>query len=305
MLRITKNVNEANMITHASKFHADDVFSTAFLSQIIDSPVVCRVNNIDFSVREDVLVYDIGFGKFDHHQKDFDLKHDNGIKYASFGLLFKEYGMSYLNNINSKYSEIVFSMIEHDLIESIDAIDNGDFPIIDTSYNYKSIDSIIGDFNASWNEDVDNDIYFMKAVSVAEMIFLSVVRKCFAKAEAKEIVEKAIDSSSDNIMYLPIYMPFKDFVISSNNPKAVDILFCITPSNRGGYNVHTIPKDKNTHITRCDLPSSWGGLVNEDLQKISGVDSATFCHVGLFLGACGMLNDAYKMARIAIDEKNN
>ena len=87
--------------------------------------------------------------------------------------------------------------------------------------------------------------------------------------------------------------------------KAGDILFCITPSNRGGYNVHTIPKDKNTHITRCDLPSSWGGLVNEELQKISGVDSATFCHVGLFLGACGMLNDAYKMARIAIDEKNN
>lgn len=305
MLKITKNISEANLITHSSKFHADDVFSTAFMSLIIDNPVVCRVNSVNDDVSDDVLVYDIGFGKFDHHQKDFDLRHESGVKYASFGLLFKEYGMDYLNKINPKYSEMVFSMIEHDLVESIDAIDNGDFPVIDTPYNYKSLDSIIGDFNASWNEEIDNDIYFMKAVNVAEMIFLSVVKKCFAKAEAKEIVEVAIESSSDHIMYLPIYMPFKDFVISSNNPKALDILFCITPSNRGGYNVHTIPKEKNTHITRCDLPSSWGGLVDGELQTVSGVESASFCHISLFLGACGTLEDAYKMARIAIDNKNN
>ena len=305
MLKITKNYMEANLITHSSKFHADDVFSTAFMSLIIDNPVVCRVNTVNFDVSDDVIIYDIGFGKFDHHQKEFDLRHDSGVKYASFGLLFKKYGMYYLNKINPKYSEMVFTMIEHDLVESIDAIDNGDFPVIDTSYNYKSLDSIIGDFNASWKEDVDNDIYFMQAVSVAEMIFLSVVKKCFAKAEAKEIVEVAIESSSDNIMYLPVYMPFKDFVISSSNPKALDILFCITPSNRGGYNVHTIPKEKNTHITRLDLPSSWGGLVDLELQKVSGVESATFCHLSLFLGACGTLEDAYKMARIAIDNKNN
>ena len=100
-------------------------------------------------------------------------------------------------------------------------------------------------------------------------------------------------------------MPFKDFVISSVNPKAQDILFCITPSNRGGYNVHTIPKEKNTHITRCDLPSSWGGLCDKELQDISGVESATFCHLSLFLGACGTLDDAYKMARLAIENMNN
>ena len=305
MLKITKNYMEANLITHGSKFHADDVFSTAFMSLIIENPVVCRVNNIDFSVGEDVIIYDIGFGEFDHHQKEFDLRHDSGVKYASFGLLFKKYGLDYLNKINPKYSDVVFSMIEHDLIESIDAIDNGDFPVIDTSYNYKSLDSIIGDFNACWNEDIDTDNCFMRAVVVAEMIFLSVVKKCFAKAEAKEIVEVAIDASSDHIMYLSEYMPFKDFVIASSNPKAIDILFCITPSNRGGYNVHTIPREKNTHITRCDLPSSWGGLCDKELQDVSGVESATFCHLSLFLGACGTLDDAYKMARIAIENMNN
>ena len=79
-----------------------------------------------------------------------------------------------------------------------------------------------------------------------------------------------------------------------------DILFCITPSNRGGYNVHTIPREKNTHITRCDLPSSWGGLCDKELQDVSGVESATFCHLSLFLGACGIgdTNTTYNRSQI-------
>lgn len=305
MLKITKNVNEANLITHSGKFHADDVFATALMCNIIDNPIVCRVNNIDFDVLENVLVYDVGFGEFDHHQKDFDLRHDNGVKYASFGLLFKKFGLKYLESINLEYASVVFLMVEHDLVEAIDAVDNGEFPEVNTNYNYKSVDAIIGDFNASWNEDIDNDIYFMRAVEVAGMILSASIKKCLAKAQAKKIVDEAIENSSCHIMYLEEYMPFKDFVISSNNPKANDVLFCITPSNRGGYNIHTIPKNKNTHETRCDFPSSWGGLIDEELQKVSGVKSATFCHLTLFLSACRTLDDAYLMAKLAIENKNN
>lgn len=305
MLKITKNVNEANLITHSSKFHADDVFSTAFMSLIIDNPVVCRVNSVEENISPSAIVYDIGFGKFDHHQKEFDLKHDNGVKYASFGLLFKEFGLSYLNTIDSRYGEDVYLMLEHDLVIGIDAVDNGEFPNINVNYNYKSIDSIIGDFNACWDEDTDNDIYFMKAVEIAGMILSAGIKKCFAKIRAKERVEGAIEESNNHIMFLNEYMPFKDFVITSNNPKAADIWFCITPSNRGGYNVHTIPKEKNTHITRCDFPSSWGGLVDDELQLVSGVKSATFCHSGLFLAVCKSKEDSYLMANIAINNKEN
>lgn len=304
MIKITKNIDEANLITHSGKFHADDVFSTAFMSKIIDNPVVCRVNNV-LEVKEDVIVYDVGFGKFDHHQKNFDLRHDSGVKYASFGLLFKEFGLKYLETIDKQYAKIVFSMIEHDLIEGIDAIDNGEFPEINANFNYKSVDSIIGDFNASWDEEIDNDIYFMKAVEVADLIFSSVIKKCFSKAKAKKYVDEAIDNSNNHIMFLTQYMPFKDFVISSDNPKAQEILFVITPSNRGGYNIHTIPKDKNTHITRCDFPSSWGGLIDQELQEVSGVKSATFCHLSLFLAACECLDDAYLMAEKAIFNATN
>ena len=304
MIKITKNIEEANLVTHSGKFHADDVFSTAFMGKIVDNPVVCRVNSVP-NIKEDVIVYDVGFGCFDHHQKEFDLRHDSGVKYASFGLLFKEYGPKYLDSIDPNFSKIVFSMVEHDLVEGIDAIDNGEFPVIDASYSYKSLDSIIGDFNAGWDDDTDNDIYFMKALDVADMILTSVIKKSFSKAKAKDIVDEAIENSSEHVMVLDKYMPFKDFVISSNNIKAEDIYFCITPSNRGGYCIHTIPKNKSTHETRCDFPKSWGGLVDSELQEVSGVLSAKFCHVSLFLATCDTLDDAYLMIKKAILENNN
>lgn len=302
---MTKEVYEANLITHSGKFHADDVFATAFLSTLMDNPVVCRVNTVPNDLDADTIVYDIGYGKYDHHMKDFDMRHASGVKYASFGLLFKDRGMEYLNLVDSQYASMVFPMIEKELVESIDAIDNGEFPEINTDYTYKSIDSIIGDFNATWDDETDNDIYFKQAVDVALMIFSAVVKKCLAKAKAKEIVDEAIENSEEHIMFLDKYVPFKDFVITSENPKAKDILFAITPSNRNGYAVHTIPKDKNAHTTRCDFPKEWGGLVDEELQQVSQVESATFCHSTLFLASCRDLDDAYLLAKKAIAKQNN
>ena len=301
MLKVTKKIEEANLITHGGKFHADDVFATAFLTTIIENPVVCRVNVLPDDFNSDAIVYDIGYGEYDHHMNDFNLRHNNGVKYASFGLVWKKFGLDYLNKIDSMYAETVYVMIEHDLVEGIDAVDNGEFPQINVDYNYKSIDTIIGDFNKTWDEDTDNDIYFKMAVELALKIFATVVKKCFAKAKAKEHVELAIEKSHDHVLFLDQYMPFKDFVINSDNPKAKDILFAITPSNREGYTIHTIPRSTNTHLTRCDFPAEWGGLVAEELQKKSGVKSAIFCHSTLFMAVCNDLDDAFLMARNAIE----
>ncbi len=309
MLKMTKNVYEANLVTHGGKFHADEVFATAFLSTIIDNPVVCRVLDVPTDLKKDVLVYDVGYGEFDHHMKDFNLRHASGVKYASFGLIFKKYGMDYLRRVDEEYAEMVFTMLEKELVEGIDAVDNGEFPVINAPYVYRSLDTIIGDFNCCWNEEVDNDIYFKQAVDIALMIFAATVKKCFAKASAKKIVDEAIEKSTNHIMVLDKHLPFKDFVITSSNPKANDILFVITPSNRNGYNINTIPKSKDTYLTRCDFPKEWGGLIDDDLQRVSGIKSAIFCHKTLFLAVCGTLDDAYLMAQKAILEnfknKNN
>ena len=87
MVRVVDKMEEANCITHSGTFHADDVFASAFLDLYLGDVRVFRTNNVDPSnVSEGVLVYDVGRGKFDHHQNDA-LKRDNGIPYCSFGLL--------------------------------------------------------------------------------------------------------------------------------------------------------------------------------------------------------------------------
>ena len=69
----------ANGFTHAGKFHADDVFATALL-QIIRPDI--RITR-GFVVPDDFdgIVYDIGFGMFDHHQEPREYR-ANGIPYA-------------------------------------------------------------------------------------------------------------------------------------------------------------------------------------------------------------------------------
>ena len=83
----------ANGFTHAGKFHADDVFATALL-QIIRPDI--RITR-GFVVPDDFdgIVYDIGFGMFDHHQEPREYR-ANGIPYAAFGLLWR--GQAYKNS---------------------------------------------------------------------------------------------------------------------------------------------------------------------------------------------------------------
>ena len=62
--------------THGGKFHADDVFSSALLLYINPEIHITRGNKVpdDF----EGIVFDIGRGSFDHHQKDSRIR-ENGV----------------------------------------------------------------------------------------------------------------------------------------------------------------------------------------------------------------------------------
>ena len=159
-IKITKNIKEANLVTHTGTFHPDDVFSTAFLSKIIENPILIRTGNAR-EVPTNAIVYDIGFGKFDHHGTNAKYRQEpyQNIKYCSFGLLWEEYGLEYLkklynDNINH---EKLYKKIEEKLILQIDGIDNGLFPKIEAEYPLTDLDKVIDLFNKSWIEENDND----------------------------------------------------------------------------------------------------------------------------------------------------
>ena len=92
MIEIVNDINEANFITHSGKFHADEIFATILLEKIYQNIKLMRVSEIDSEDYKDKTIFDIGGGKFDHHQVGGNGERSNGIKFASFGLLWNEYG---------------------------------------------------------------------------------------------------------------------------------------------------------------------------------------------------------------------
>ena len=64
-IKVTKNIEEANCITHNGTFHCDEIFSTIMFSKLLPEVVVCRTSDLEKS-REKQYIYDVGGGELDH-----------------------------------------------------------------------------------------------------------------------------------------------------------------------------------------------------------------------------------------------
>ncbi len=300
MLRITKDINEANLITHGGTFHPDDVFSTVLMSKIIENPVVYRALSSEASY-EGKVVYDIGFGEFDHHQADALMRNDK-IKYSSFGLLWKRFGKEYLSKITSDIDEM-WTAIDERLVMQIDGIDNGNFPKVSADYSLLDLDAIIDLFNRGWNEEVDNDEEFAKAFLVAESIFDRLIVKEQAKIEAKKRVEAKIKETTGEILILDAYMPYHEALFNKKLPEAEKIKIIVFPSNRKGYNIkpRTVSKDSKELLIK--FPKELIGLHDEELAKATNIPTARFIHTEGFIAATDTLEDAIALANLALNNK--
>lgn len=284
MVRIVNNINEANCVTHSGTMHADEVFATAFLDLYLEDIKVFRTNNVD-GYGGDALVYDIGRGKYDHHQLDA-VKRDNGITYSSLGLLWKEFGRDFLKKYNFSNIEEVWNGIDKDLIEGIDADDNGFFPKIEANYKTKTLPNIIKIFNPSYDSLENESEQFLKAVKLAKMIFEEEVVYINGKVLSDKKVAEIIDNSdiSKGYLYLDEYFPYEDAVL--NHPQGDKILFVAFPSNRGGYAIKTVCKSSEDRTARRLFPIEWAGLQGEELERVSGIAGLRFCHTGRFIVNC-------------------
>lgn len=298
-IKLVDDQKKADFITHAGTFHADEVMATVILLNKFGNIKLARVNEVLY---KKAFCYDIGFGAFDHHGIDFDKTRENGIKYASCGLVWKEFGKDIIKKLNiSNIDEYVLS-IDKNLMMDIDRDDNGQSLGDALPIKMQTLPNLISSFNPVWREEKKEAENFLNAVAFANTIFNNMIKKMIASKKAKTIIEEKIEESTGGILILDSYMPWKDIVLSSSNPKAKDILYAIFPSKRGGYNVVATPIEPGSFEVKKPFPSSWAGLNEETLKKVSGVDTITFCHKGLFICACKTFLDALKIAKISIDD---
>lgn len=287
MITLTKNIEEANFVTHAGNFHADDVFSSVFLNKLYGDITLIRLK--EYKDEGNKLTFDIGLGEFDHHQAGFNKKRDNGIHYCSFGLLWKRFGLEYLKKENIYNPEVTFKIFDYLLVNNIDAFDNGEIEI-NTDYNVYTIPSLIETFRPKLDEEKDEDECFLEATKIAEFLFDHILKEAVNKAEIVEKIKVKSGNIKDKVLILDEYIPYEFAIFYLK----LDVDFVIYPSNRGGYAAHTIPTKYKGFISKVPFKKEWAGLRDEELQKVSGIPTARFCHNALFLATADTLEDAKK-----------
>ncbi len=263
--------------THGGFFHADDVFATALLKILNPGIKIMR----GFSVPMDYkgIVYDIGGGCFDHHQKDRRIR-ENGVPYAAFGLLWERFGEWLLCREDAE-------RFDEEFVQQIDQSDNTGEP------NMLSV--TIADRNLTWQEDPSlAEEAFGKAVEYARGILEYRFRQIRADRCAYEIICEKARECEDGILYLEQAIPWKEAL------RGRDILYVIYPSLRGGYNVQAVPSDEDPGKPKIPFPESWRGADPRELQRITGIRDLTFCHMAGFLCAARTREGAYEAAKLSL-----
>lgn len=298
MIKIVKDYKNAMLLTHAGVFHPDEVMATAIIDLYSgETGIVGLYRTSEVPSDFEGIVYDIGGGEFDHHQKGGNGVRPNGIPYASCGLIWNKFAELIINTICPSLSDDDISSIKNAvdsaILTGIDARDNGVFNSAELYSSFTISDAISG-FNPEWNSNKSSDHCFIEAVSFAKDVLMRFISRQVSVVKARYIVFDAIDASKDGIMILPEYVPWQGTLLKEVG-KAETIKFCIFPSNRGGYNVQTIPIEIRSNNHRCDFPKEWWG----DHEK-TGIKGCTFIHNSGFMAACDTLNNAIKLAKKAL-----
>jgi uncharacterized UPF0160 family protein len=77
-------------------------------------------------------------------------------------------------------------------------------------------------------------------------------------------------------------------------------LFVIMPSD-GQWKLRTIPPTSEDRMAmRKALPASWAGLQDEQLQKMTGLSGAIFCHKSRFISVWKTKKDALEALKVAL-----
>jgi uncharacterized UPF0160 family protein len=270
--------------THSGSFHADEVFALAALTLLGEPVEIVRTRDADAIAAADVRV-DVGFasdpatGDFDHHQREGAGERPNGIRYASFGLVWREYGARLCGG-----DDTVAERVDRSLVQAVDANDTGQAvvaPVLDGG-RPMTVSGVIGALNPTWEEDLapeEERARFDEAVALAGRVLEREIASAAAAQRAVRLVSDAIASAGDpRVIALDRDVPWKEVVVGS----APDALFVVYPK-RQGWGLEAVPRVLGSFENRRDLPEEWAGLDGPELARLTGVDDALFCHAKRFL----------------------
>lgn len=289
------------IVTHDSSFHTDDIFAVATVLLMYPDAQVVRSRDPEIQADADFvldtgMVYDPARNRLDHHMPSGAGERENGIPYASFGLVWKEFGEKIAGG--KREAEI----IDRSLIQPIDGHDNG---VAVSKELFEGVrEYTIGDFLNSYLLPSDKSperLYevFMQCVGIAQDLLVREIGKAKAQAEGEKVVLGIYDKTLDKrLIELPDgNLPWRYLLATLPEP-----LYAVYPRPDGQWGLKTVPDiSKSYGHERKPLPESWAGKAGENLERISGVSGAIFAHAKRFMAAAKTREAILTLAKLALD----
>ena len=286
---------------HDSKFHSDDVFSVAILSLYLNKPLkIFRTRDQKILSKMDYVLdvgreYNPSKFKFDHHQEGWNEKRENGILYATCGLLWKEYGTKITGSFE------LAQKIDEKIIQTIDAEDNGIEiykNVIDGVTPYCVVD-YISSLNPTWVEKEADELQaFKKAVAEARIILKREIKKSEDSLLGKKRIQEIYKKTEDKrILILDDDYSWKKTLSLYPEP-----LFVIKKYNdTKKWSIKAVPATGYKFKNRLNFPKSWAGKEGKKLIAITGITDAVFCHNKQFICVANSEKAAIELAKKAIE----
>ncbi|RVE44872.1 hypothetical protein evm_010472 [Chilo suppressalis] len=317
--------------THDGVFHCDDALACFMLKLLPEYKNAEIVRTRDTSKLEECdIVVDVG-GEFnhdkkryDHHQREFtdslsslrpELGNKYKIKLSSAGLIYTYYGEQVLQQLAPKEVpltaadlKIIYKKVYENLIEEIDAIDNG-VPIAGEEPKYKirtHISARVGRLNPEWNssQNINLDESFGKAMKLVSDEFLHTVNYFISVwLPARDYVKSSLENrfqvhASGKILEFTERFPWKEHLFDLETEIGIggEIKYVLFNDKPKSWRVQAVPVNPTSFVTRKPLHPKWWGVRDELLSGVANIEGCIFCHSTGFIGGNTTREGALRMA---------
>jgi len=281
--------------THDGSFHADEVTACSLLLLFnkIDPDRIFRTREPSVLKKCD-YVCDVGGEyspqnrRFDHHQAEYQ------GHFSSAGMI-----LLYLKE-QSSIDQGLYDYFNQTLIMGVDAHDTGTARLeIGTSSFSQVVSNFLpieyevdaGEMMLAFRTAVDFVVGYLDRLHQRYLYIL----KC------KAIVREKMSEGNDVMIFdMPIPWMENFFEMGGETHPAQ---FVIMPTGTQ-WKLRGIPPNMTERMkVRRPLPEKWAGLHDEDLQRVSGIKGAVFCHKGRFISIWKTKEDAIQALQISLGRK--
>lgn len=263
-----------SIATHSGPFHADDVMAVALLRRFVDAEAtVVRSRNPEHWAQADVVVdvggvFDPDAGRFDHHQASYE-----GPR-SSAGMV--------LDWLEARLEPSLAVLLREGVVDYLDDVDNGR---VAPDPRVPCFPRIIGLLAETGDDAGSLDAAFERGVTIGMALLDGIVASDRKVREAEATVLAAMQEAQGhrrNVLFFDRYVSWK-VPYFAHDGATHPTEFVLFPGMDGSWRIVAIPPRLGAFEQKRSLPEAWAGLTDEDLEAVTGIPGAVFCHRNRFI----------------------